>query len=140
MLLDRKQYKRNRLVFDADDNELPVHLTVASDFNDPGTNRFYRAFVSRLGLTSTLDLPIYQARKQYVVPPERSRYLAEVVEEIGATMPGSRTRLVRLRGLPSEGRRRRRMRSHRCDLGSLVWSMENLRFWNVGMACCRVFR
>jgi methylmalonyl-CoA mutase len=100
----RKQYKRNRLVFDADDDELPVHLTVASDFNDPGTNRFYRAFVSRLGLTSTLDLPIDQARKQYVVPPERSRYLAEVVEEIGRydawveDQAGAAERVYRLEG------------------------------------------
>ncbi|HEX6286028.1 MAG TPA: cobalamin-dependent protein, partial [Acidimicrobiia bacterium] len=45
----RKQYKRNHLAFDAGDDELPIHLTVASDFNDPGTNRFYRALMSRLG-------------------------------------------------------------------------------------------
>jgi methylmalonyl-CoA mutase len=78
----RKQYKRNHLAFDAGDDDLPVYLTIASDFNDPGTNRFYRAFVSRLGLTSTLDLPVDQTAKQHVVPPERSRYLAEITEEI----------------------------------------------------------
>ncbi|MFZ0014776.1 MAG: methylmalonyl-CoA mutase family protein, partial [Acidimicrobiia bacterium] len=78
----RKQYKRNRLVFDEPDESLPVYLTVASDFNDPGTNRFYQALVSRLGLESTLDLPVERGDKQHVVPPERSRYLAEIVEEI----------------------------------------------------------
>ncbi len=81
----RKQYKRNRLAFSANDDELPVHLTVASDFNDPGTNRFYRAFLRELAghglnLESKLDLPLSDEAKQHVVPPERTRYLAEIVE------------------------------------------------------------
>jgi methylmalonyl-CoA mutase len=83
----RKQWKRNRLAFTAVDDDLPVHLTVASDFNDPGTNRFYLAFLDALGahgldLVSTLDLPVSDASKQHVVPPERTRYLAEIVETI----------------------------------------------------------
>jgi methylmalonyl-CoA mutase len=78
----RKQYKRNSLAFDKADDELPVYLTVASDFNDPGTNRFYEAFVARLGLESSLGLPTSEEAKQHVVPPERTRYLAEIVEEI----------------------------------------------------------
>ena len=81
----RKQYKRNRLAFTADDDGLPVHLTVASDFNDPGTNRFYRALLGELAghglaLESSLDLPLHDEAKQHVVPPERTRYLAEIVE------------------------------------------------------------
>ena len=79
----RKQYKRNHLAFNASDDELPVYLTVASDFNDPGTNRFYKALVDRLGLESRLDLPLDLTAKLHVVPPDRSRYLAEIVEEIG---------------------------------------------------------
>jgi isobutyryl-CoA mutase len=78
----RKQYKRNRLAFDAADDELPIYLTVASDFNDPGTNRFYRSFVALVGMASDLDLPIDETDKLHVVPPERARYLAEIVEEI----------------------------------------------------------
>jgi methylmalonyl-CoA mutase len=83
----RKQYQRNRLAFGADVERLPVFLTVASDFNDPGTNRFYRAFVSALadhGLSreSHIDLPLADSSKQHMVPPERARYLAEVVEAI----------------------------------------------------------
>jgi methylmalonyl-CoA mutase len=83
----RKQWKRNRLAFTTDDETLPVHLTVASDFNDPGTNRFYLAFLQALGqhglaLGSTLDLPVSDASKQHVVPPERTRYLAEIIETI----------------------------------------------------------
>ncbi|MGD2043315.1 MAG: methylmalonyl-CoA mutase family protein [Acidimicrobiia bacterium] len=78
----RKQYQRNRLAFDSPAEELPIYLTVASDFNDPGTNRFYRAFARRLGLESSLDIPVDERAKQHVVPPDRSRYLAEIVESI----------------------------------------------------------
>jgi methylmalonyl-CoA mutase len=78
----RKQYQRNHLAFDAAPEDLPVYPTVASDFNDPGTNRFYQAVVSRLGLSSNLDLPLDQRAKQHMVPPERSRYLAEIVSAI----------------------------------------------------------
>jgi methylmalonyl-CoA mutase len=78
----RKQYQRNHLAFDAASADLPIHLTVASDFNDPGTNRLYRAVVSRLGLSSDLELPLDERAKQHVVPPERSRYLAEIVESV----------------------------------------------------------
>ncbi len=78
----RKQYKRNHQLFDAGDESLPIHTTVASDFNDPGTNRFYKALAARLGLTSDLDIPVSDHAKQHVVPPERARYLAEIVEEI----------------------------------------------------------
>ena len=83
----RKQYKRNHLQFDTDDADLPIHLTIASDFNDPGTNRFYQAFVDALrgkgmSLQSTLSLPTADTAKQHMVPSDRSRYLAEIVEEL----------------------------------------------------------
>jgi len=109
----RKQFKRNALVFDADDEELPIHLTVASDFNDPGTNRFYKALVGSLAEqgfepTSSLDLPVDGAVKQHVVPPDRVRYLAEIVEEVNSYNQWSREqadaaeRLYRLVGAAVE--------------------------------------
>ena len=100
----RKQYKRSHEAFTTDDNELPVHLTVASDFNDPGTNRFYRAFVETLQRTSHLDLPIADEAKHHVVPPERSRYLAEIVDGIrrynqwSSTQAEAAERLYQLEG------------------------------------------
>ncbi len=83
----RKQYKRNHLQFAAEDDALPIYTTIASDFNDPGTNRFYKAFVAALGevglgLESGIDLPLDESSKLHVVPPERSRYLAEIVDEV----------------------------------------------------------
>ncbi len=83
----RKQWKRNHLDFAAADEEIPVLLTVASDFNDPGTNRFYLALLEKLAgrglaLSSGIDLPVSAESKQHVVPPDRTRYLSEIVEAI----------------------------------------------------------
>ncbi len=78
----RKQYKRNSQLFEADDADLPVYLSTASDFNDPGTNRVYKALSAALSYESHAELPTADEAKQHVVPPERSRYLAEIVEEV----------------------------------------------------------
>ncbi len=105
----RKQYKRNRLAFDNADDDLPVYLTVASDFNDPGTNRFYEAMLAQLGMASDLGLEVSDAANQHVVPPERSRYLAEIVEAIARydervdDQAGLAERLYRLEGAAEEG-------------------------------------
>jgi len=63
-----------------------VHLTIASAFNDPGTNRFYEAVMRAVvaetgdrGFEPGLSLPTGDDASLHVVPPERSRYLAEIV-------------------------------------------------------------
>ncbi|MCB9668399.1 MAG: methylmalonyl-CoA mutase family protein [Alphaproteobacteria bacterium] len=84
----RKQYRRNHQRFTGDDDALPIYGTIASQFNDPGTNRLYFA-VTRLlserfgvGFDPTLDLPVADAEKVHVIPPERTRYLAEIAETV----------------------------------------------------------
>ncbi|MFO7610321.1 MAG: methylmalonyl-CoA mutase family protein [Candidatus Krumholzibacteriia bacterium] len=82
----RKQYRRNRNLFAVADEDLPVFGTVASQFNDPGMNRLYRAVIDVLVARTGADLPSSfavtdaKARRNYVIPPERTRYLAEIVE------------------------------------------------------------
>jgi methylmalonyl-CoA mutase len=82
----RKQFRRNRVQFEGPDDDLPVYDTIASDFNDPGTNRFYLALLKALStqssapFDSSLGLPVSPIDKQAVVPPSRVRYLAEVAE------------------------------------------------------------
>ncbi|MDX1469689.1 MAG: methylmalonyl-CoA mutase family protein, partial [Acidimicrobiia bacterium] len=109
----RKQWKRNHQAFDAVDDDLPIYLTVASDFNDPGTNRFYQAFVAALdssgmALESSLELPTDEGEKQHVVPPHRTRYLAEIVDEVRryndwvADQAAAADRLYRLEGAQAE--------------------------------------
>ena len=38
----KKQYQRNHNLWDADDNDIPVYGTIASQFNDPGMNSLYK--------------------------------------------------------------------------------------------------
>jgi len=82
----RKQYKRNHQVWDAKDDDLPVFGTIASQFNDPGTNRLYRCLIDTIGantgstLESTFEISLDESEKVYVIPPSRTRYLSEISE------------------------------------------------------------
>jgi methylmalonyl-CoA mutase len=82
----RKQYKRNHQLFDAEDGGLPVFGTIASQFGDPGTNALYRRLIDTVdqktsaSLTSGFVVTDAMSEKRYVIPPERVRYLAEIVE------------------------------------------------------------
>ncbi len=84
----RKQVRRNRVAFDADDDELGVVATVASHFNDPGTNAFYKRLMNEvdtrttIGFASTLDIPVDGEAALPLVPRSRTRYLSEVSETI----------------------------------------------------------
>ncbi len=83
----RKQVRRNRNLFEGADEDLPVYGTIASQFNDPGMNRLYRALmdvlVERTGadLPSTFELTEGRTRRSVVIPPERTRYLAEIADD-----------------------------------------------------------
>ena len=82
----RKQYKRNHNLWDADDESLPVAGTIASQFNDPGTNRLYVKLISTLvektgaPLTSSFRITDEMSEKIYIIPPHRTRYLSEISE------------------------------------------------------------
>jgi methylmalonyl-CoA mutase len=83
----RKQYKRERNLFMAADDDLPVYGTMASQFNDPGVNTLYRGLMDKLvaktgaDLASDFVLTAGMSKKVYIIPPERTRYLAEIAEE-----------------------------------------------------------
>ncbi|HUO82374.1 MAG TPA: methylmalonyl-CoA mutase family protein [Gammaproteobacteria bacterium] len=82
----RKQWKRNRHKFKAADVDVPVYPTVASQFNDPGVNHFFKGLCDTLtgrGLGSwPVDESVLAAShaRQAIIPPARSRYLAEIAE------------------------------------------------------------
>jgi methylmalonyl-CoA mutase len=83
----RKQYQRSRLRFSEPLENMPVHGTIASQFNDPGTNTLYRSIVDALKQRCALDwessysVSDEMSEKIYIIPPDRTRYLAELVEE-----------------------------------------------------------
>lgn len=82
----RKQYKRNHLLFDAKDETLPVVGTIASQFNDPGTNSLYKVIMDKLQektngvLSSSFSISKEMSEKIYIIPPARTRYLSEISE------------------------------------------------------------
>jgi isobutyryl-CoA mutase len=84
----RKQYRRNRNLFELPDAELPVFGTIASQFNDPGTNVLYRAVLDRfnekkgVGWQSRLELTERESLKRYIIPQDRTHYLGEIVQEV----------------------------------------------------------
>ncbi|HEY4198609.1 MAG TPA: methylmalonyl-CoA mutase family protein, partial [Mucilaginibacter sp.] len=86
----RKQYKRNHRLFDAKDEDLPVYGTMASQFNDPGMNELFSALMKRLpGLAQAFvsnkkELNVGLGDKVYIIPPDRTRYLAEITESSDA--------------------------------------------------------
>ena len=86
----RKQYRRNHGTFESADEDLPIHATVASHFNDAGTNRFYRALMTVVDartngrFKSTIDLPTDHGGERPVIPKDRVRYLSEIADTIRA--------------------------------------------------------
>lgn len=82
----KKQYKRNHQLWDTDDDALPVYGTIASQFNDPGMNKLYKAVVNMLAkktgakLESDFAVTDEMSEKIYIIPPQRTRYLAEIAE------------------------------------------------------------
>ncbi|RYU87249.1 DUF559 domain-containing protein [Mucilaginibacter terrigena] len=86
----RKQYKRNHMLFDAKDDDLPVYGTMASQFNDPGMNTLFTALMKTVREKTGIDLigagsgvrgaEQGESEKIYIIPPDRIRYLAEIAE------------------------------------------------------------
>ncbi len=82
----KKQYKRNHQLWDTPDDQLPIYGTIASQFNDPGMNTLYRKIMevvsekTGVDLRSGMEASEAQSEKIYIIPPDRVRYLAEIVE------------------------------------------------------------
>jgi isobutyryl-CoA mutase len=84
----RKQYQRNHQHFSRKVEDMPVYGTIASQFNDPGTHKLYRVLIDTIAekckapLKSTFEHGIGDSEKIFIIPPDRNRYLAEIVETI----------------------------------------------------------
>jgi methylmalonyl-CoA mutase len=86
----RKQFQRNHQAFGTPVDAMPVYGTIASRFNDDGVTALYQALAGRLrehGLAlgdGTLPKPETRSStgRQAIVPPARSRYLAEIAETV----------------------------------------------------------
>jgi len=84
----KKQFRRNHLLWEADDKDIPVFGTIASQFNDPGMNQLYRSLMEKVeevthaGLKSSLAISDEMSEKIFIIPPSRVRYLSEISENI----------------------------------------------------------
>ncbi|TRZ74677.1 MAG: methylmalonyl-CoA mutase [Bacteroidetes bacterium] len=84
----KKQYQRNHKLFSADPESMPVYGTTASQFNDPGVNDLYKALIVKIrektgtALASHFKVQDEMKGKIYIIPPSRTRYLAEIAETI----------------------------------------------------------
>jgi len=85
-----KQVQRNRKLFSQSAEDMPVYGTIASRFNDEGVTALYRGIAARLaerGLklsAGSLGAPAakFSSGRNVVVPAARSRYLAEIADEV----------------------------------------------------------
>jgi methylmalonyl-CoA mutase len=86
----RKQWRRNRVAFDAPDDETPVYPTIASQFNDPGVSWLFVNLCARLaeavgadpaGWDPQLELSTHEPLGNQLIPGARVRYLAEIAEQ-----------------------------------------------------------
>ncbi|MGN7469223.1 fused isobutyryl-CoA mutase/GTPase IcmF [Brevibacillus sp. SAFN-007a] len=85
----RKQYRRNHQLFDLPDEKIPVYGTIASQFNDPGTNVLFAALMHKIVEKTGVDWPVEQLdttpvkiHKTSLIPTERINYLQEIANTV----------------------------------------------------------
>ncbi|MDG2139558.1 MAG: methylmalonyl-CoA mutase family protein [Flavobacteriales bacterium] len=82
----QKQYQRNNQRFDEPIKSMPVYGTIASQFNDPGTNTLYLEVMKKFNDKGIGDFPSSfkitdeMSEKIFVIPSKRIRYLSEITE------------------------------------------------------------
>lgn len=85
----RKQYRRNHQLFDVEDEQLPIYGTIASQFNDPGTNALFAALMRAVVQKKQLDWDVEHldptpilAHKPPLIPSEKITYLQDIANTV----------------------------------------------------------
>jgi len=84
----QKQYQRNHQLFDQELDEMPVYGTIASQFNDPGTNALFAALIEKLNekfqtnWTTRYSKHEVVEKQDIIIPAERRYYLREITETV----------------------------------------------------------
>ena len=82
----QKQYQRNNQRFEESIEKMPVYGTIASQFNDPGTNTLYAEVINKFNereigdFNSSFEITDEMSEKIFVIPSNRTRYLSEISE------------------------------------------------------------
>ena len=77
----RKQVRRNRNMFDAADEDLPVVATIASQFADGGVDRLWSKLAKMVDFNASEPVDEMGVRKG-VIPSERIYYLSEIASAV----------------------------------------------------------
>ncbi|KOP71794.1 fused isobutyryl-CoA mutase/GTPase IcmF [Cytobacillus solani] len=84
----QKQYQRSHMLFEKDMDEMPVYGTIASQFNDPGTNAVFAALIEKINERSGTDWKTsfsknaHVEKQNVIIPNEQRYYLREVSEAV----------------------------------------------------------
>ncbi|MBL5767537.1 methylmalonyl-CoA mutase [Heyndrickxia sporothermodurans] len=84
----QKQYQRSHLLFDKDLKSMPVYGTIASQFNDPGTNALFAALVEKINekMSKNWEVPFSKdalvEKQNVIIPNSRRYYLREISETV----------------------------------------------------------
>ncbi|MGM7682056.1 fused isobutyryl-CoA mutase/GTPase IcmF [Cytobacillus sp. Hm23] len=84
----QKQYQRSHMLYDKELDEMPVFATMASQFNDPGTNTLFVALVNRINekystnWTTDLQMVTDVEKQNIIIPNDRRHYLREVSDTV----------------------------------------------------------
>ncbi|MFG6114036.1 fused isobutyryl-CoA mutase/GTPase IcmF [Halobacillus sp. MO56] len=80
----RKQYERSHMLFHEDPGTFPVFGTIASQFNDPGTNTLFAAIIDKLnegydwGEETSFERTANVEKQNVIIPNERKQYLRDI--------------------------------------------------------------
>ena len=84
----QKQYQRSHLLYEKDLEQMPVYGTIASQFNDPGTNALFAALVEKINektamnwqTSFTKDAKV--EKQNVIIPNDRRYYLREISDTV----------------------------------------------------------
>ncbi|TYR80198.1 methylmalonyl-CoA mutase family protein [Priestia megaterium] len=84
----QRQYQRNHQLFEVELQEMPVYGTIASQFNDPGTDYFFTQLVKKINeefhtsWNTMAHEPVLLEKQHTIIPSDRQQYLQEIVSTV----------------------------------------------------------
>ncbi|MBU5341544.1 fused isobutyryl-CoA mutase/GTPase IcmF [Caldifermentibacillus hisashii] len=84
----QKQYQRSHKLFHEAPEKMPVYGTIASQFNDPGTNALFAAIIEKfnevlhLGWSTSYSKKEVVEKHDIIIPNSRRYYLREIADSV----------------------------------------------------------
>lgn len=84
----QKQYQRSHMLFEKELDDMPIYGTIASQFNDPGTNALFAALLEVLSekagtnWTTSFSKNAQVEKQNIIIPNDRRYYLREISDTV----------------------------------------------------------